>query len=146
MSFYNDPACNIRSDERFLNSYAKTNKYQQADPKDPIYAFVDFDFMYPLEDSAELIVYGDTGNIVPYKGKAKEQVRLVFEKPKDNEYVQSNITVRIYDKKNKAICVYSSEIGIRIPNLEGGNKFLFKMIHPHDEIQPMSSFDIKHLP
>ncbi len=147
MSFNNDPACNIRSDERFLNSYAKTNKYQQANPKNPIYAFVEFDFMYPLEDDAELIVYGDTGNIVPYKGKAKEQIKLVFEKKGDDEYFQSHISVRIYNKKSKAICVYVYGSSIRLPNLKGGNKFLFKMTHPHDEEkQPLSSFSIQHLP
>lgn len=152
MSFYKDPACKILSDEKFLSIYAKTHKFQQANPENPIYAFIEFDFKYPLEDGAELIVYGDTGNTVPYKGKVKGQVRLVFEKQGEVyeeqgvEYFQSHLSVRIFDKKSKAICVYSSERGIRLPNLEGGNKFLLTMTHPHDERQPMSSFDIKDLP
>lgn len=151
MSFNNDSACKILPDKKFLSLYADTNEYHQTDPQNPIYAFVEFDFEYPLKDSTELIVYGDTENAVPYKGKAKEHIKLVFEKQgvyeqQGVEYFQSHITVRIYDKKSKAVCTYSSELGIKLPNHEGGNKFLFKMTHPHDERQPLSSFDIIDLP
>ena len=152
MSFNDDPACKILSDEEFLSVYARANEYYQSNPKDPIVAFVEFDFMYPLEDGAELTVYGGIGKAVPYKGKAKKQIRLVFEKEGEVyeeqgvEYFQAHISVRIYDKKRKSICVYSSERGIRLPNLNGGNKFLLKMTHPHDERQPLTSFDIIDLP
>ena len=141
-----DSACKKLSDERLDELVKNIEPYYQQDPENSLKALVELKFDGKLNHDAELIIFSGGGAegiyAVPYRGNATEYVELSFLKPKKEDFFYSSVSVKILDRKNKSICTWVNEHGIRLPNLNGSNRFLFKMRHPNDGY--MNTFEIIH--
>lgn len=148
MNMYADPSCKVVSEARFNELMDIYEAYYVPSKEGRGVAIVNIEAPFNISQNVEVIIIANglhsEQNEIAYRGPMARQITIIM--PPNNlerGYSDASIHIRLIDRLNRGICSWVNE-GLKVPNLQGGNRFLFKLVHPNDET--LSDFTIEHLP